>query len=159
MTSVNALTTGTTGANYQATGTTGSTGTTGDSTSNTTSTPANDQMGKDTFLKLLVAQLQYQDPSNPADATQFIAQTAQFTVVEKLSDLATQNSTLIAVGQAQSAAALVGRKVTWTDAANASHTGVVTTANLTTPPTLTIGNQTVDLSAITSVAATTSGTA
>ena len=31
---------------------------------------------KDTFLKLLVAQLKYQDPSNPADSTQFLAQTA-----------------------------------------------------------------------------------
>ena len=39
---------------------------------------------QDTFLKLLVAQLKYQDPSNPADSTQFLAQTAQFTQVEKL---------------------------------------------------------------------------
>ena len=35
--------------------------------------------GQDAFLKLLVAQLKYQDPSKPADSTQFMAQTAQFT--------------------------------------------------------------------------------
>ena len=44
---------------------------------------------KDTFLKLLVAQLKYQDPTNPTDATQFMSQTAQFTMVEKLDALST----------------------------------------------------------------------
>ena len=45
------------------------------------------EVDKDMFLKLLVAQLKYQDPTKPADTTQFLAQTAQFTVVEKLSEL------------------------------------------------------------------------
>ena len=35
-----------------------------------------DQMGKDTFLRLLVAQMRYQDPSNPVDSSQMMAQTA-----------------------------------------------------------------------------------
>ena len=46
-----------------------------------------DQFGKDTFLKLLVAQLKYQNPMSPADGTQFLAQTAQFTMVEKLNEI------------------------------------------------------------------------
>ncbi|MCQ4159955.1 flagellar hook assembly protein FlgD [Roseomonas sp. GC11] len=37
----------------------------------------------DRFLKLLTAQLQYQDPMNPTDATQFVAQLAQFSQVEQ----------------------------------------------------------------------------
>jgi flagellar basal-body rod modification protein FlgD len=45
-------------------------------------------MGKDQFLTLLVAQLKYQDPLNPADDTQFVAQLAQFSQLEL-----TQNST------------------------------------------------------------------
>jgi flagellar basal-body rod modification protein FlgD len=36
-----------------------------------------------TFLKLLVAQLQNQDPTNPADPTQFVAQLAQFSQLEQ----------------------------------------------------------------------------
>jgi flagellar basal-body rod modification protein FlgD len=125
---------------------------------------AKDQWGKDTFLKLLCAQLQYQDPSNPADGTQFLAQTAQFTVVEKLGELNSLNEKLLATiqsqlsaSQAQEAAALVGRTVTWTDADDVSHSGVVSAANLGTPPTLTVGTETVELSAITAVTTTPTG--
>ena len=45
----------------------------------TTSTAAN----KDTFLKLLVAQLKNQSPLNPTDGTQFVAQLAQFSQLEQ----------------------------------------------------------------------------
>ena len=58
-----------------------------------------DQMGKDTFLKLLVAQLRYQDPSNPASSSEFMAQTATFTQVEKLEEIAAQNDQLLTLQQ------------------------------------------------------------
>jgi flagellar basal-body rod modification protein FlgD len=37
---------------------------------------------KDTFLKLLVAQLKHQNPLEPADGLQFVTQLAQFTAIE-----------------------------------------------------------------------------
>ena len=40
--------------------------------------------GKDTFLKLLVEQLKNQDPMNPQDGGQFVAQLAQFNSLERL---------------------------------------------------------------------------
>jgi flagellar basal-body rod modification protein FlgD len=91
-----------------------------------------DQMGKDTFLKLLVAQMKYQDPSNPASSTEFMAQTAAFTQVEKLQEIADQNTSLLALQRSSSAGALVGRTVSYTDADGATKTGVVSSVRLAT---------------------------
>ena len=104
---------------------------------------------QDTFLKLLVAQLKYQDPSNPADSTQFLAQTAQFTQVEKLGQIADMMQAQQLIG----ASALVGRTVTYQDANGATQTGVVTTVKLNgdSEPTLAVGNTDVQLSKVTEV--------
>ena len=70
-----------------------------------------EQMGKDTFLKLLVAQLKYQNPLEPADSAEFMAQTAQFTVVEKLDALTKTNAELLSTNRALSASSLIGQAV------------------------------------------------
>lgn len=95
----------------------------------TTTTP-NDQMGADTFLKLLVAQLKYQDPTSPADSTQFLAQTAQFTMVEKLTELTEHSTEELTINRNLGAASLVGRAVQWTDDTGATKTGLVSAARL-----------------------------
>lgn len=56
------------------------------SNTNTNETSKN-ILGKDDFLKLLVAQLNYQDPLNPMKGTEFSAQLAQFSSVEQLSNI------------------------------------------------------------------------
>ena len=117
------------------------------------------QLDSDTFLKLLVAQLKYQDPSSPSDATQFLSETAQFSVVQKLDALSALDQKVLDASRAQTAAALIGQKVTWTDVAGASHTGTVTGTSLGQQvPNLTVDGQVVSLDDVTAVGAVTPAT-
>jgi flagellar basal-body rod modification protein FlgD len=120
----------------------------------TTSVDRPDQMDKDTFLKLLVAQMRYQDPSNPTDPTQFMSQTAAFSQVEKLDQLVSQNASLVALQKTMNAGVIVGHNVTYTDDSGASQTGAVTSVVLgddTKEATATIGGKSVPLGRITQV--------
>jgi flagellar basal-body rod modification protein FlgD len=49
-----------------------------------TTAPAGAAPTQETFLKLLVAQMKNQDPTNPTDSTQFISQLAQFSELEQV---------------------------------------------------------------------------
>ena len=126
------------------------------STPATTTVDRPDQMGKDTFLKLLVAQLRYQDPSNPADSSQMMSQTAVFTQVEKLEAIATQNAAMLALQRSSSAGALVGRVVAYTDGSGETKTGAVNSVRLatdTSEATAYIGGVAVPVARITEISA------
>ena len=110
---------------------------------------------KDMFLKLLVAQMKYQDPANPASSSEFMAQTATFTQVEKLEEIAAQNASLLALQRSTSAGALVGRTVTYTSATGASVSGVATSVRLgsdTSEAVAMVGGVAVEMGRITEVA-------
>jgi flagellar basal-body rod modification protein FlgD len=52
-------------------------------------------LGKDEFLKILMTQLQNQDPTNPMDDTQFISQMAQFSSLEQTMNMADSINSLV----------------------------------------------------------------
>ncbi len=82
-------------------------------------------LGQDAFLKLLMAQMQHQDPSAPTDSAQMMTQLAQFSSVESLTGL---NRKLAGIGTGQdfsTAVGLIGRTVEYTDADGRARTGVV----------------------------------
>src|SRR5512141_1710679 len=75
---------------------------------------AKNTLGKDDFLKLLTTQMQHQDPLNPMDNTQFVAQLAQYSSVEELQNVGSRLDTLLvaeATTNQLGAASLVGRQV------------------------------------------------
>ncbi|MFJ7824950.1 flagellar hook assembly protein FlgD [Psychrobacillus sp. NPDC096623] len=81
-----------------------------------TTTTGNSTLGKDAFLKILMTQLQNQDPTKPMDDSQFIAQMAQFSSLEQMTNLTEAFKEFAAV-QEQSQmiefSSFVGKNVKW----------------------------------------------
>ena len=73
-------------------------------TSTSTSTIGTNNLGKDAFLQLLVCQMQNQDPMNPQNDTEFVAQLATFSQLEQMQNL---NATY----EKSQAFALIGKDV------------------------------------------------
>jgi flagellar basal-body rod modification protein FlgD len=72
---------------------------------------AGGEMGKDEFLKILITQLSHQDPTQPMQDKEFIAQMAQFSSLEQMTNVSSEIqkvASLLARGQAVS---LLGRMV------------------------------------------------
>src|SRR5512133_1789958 len=71
----------------------------------------NTTMGKDEFLKILITQLQNQDPTSPMQDKEFIAQMAQFSSLEQLTNMASSFGKLSATMTGGEAFSALGREV------------------------------------------------
>jgi len=113
-----------------------------------TSTPSK-KLDKDTFLKLLVAQLSNQDPSSPMDTSDMMAQTTQLSMMESLSEIQASAREQFALQMRMASADLVGKQVTWTDADGATQTGVVDSVDYSaTVPVLRVGETKLPLDSV-----------
>ncbi len=68
-------------------------------------------MGKDDFLNLLITQLKHQDPTDPMKDKEFIAQMAQFSSLEQMTNMASKFSDLAGVLDRGNALNLLGKHV------------------------------------------------
>ncbi|KFE57826.1 flagellar hook assembly protein FlgD [Pseudomonas syringae] len=94
-----------------------------------TATKSNDALGKDAFLQLLVTQMKNQNPLDPQDNSEFVAQLAQFSSLESMQNLTSTVDTIAASyqsSQALQASSLVGRSVI----VNAGSTSIDTTKGM-----------------------------
>ncbi len=99
---------------------------------------ANDELGKDAFLQLLVAQMKYQDPLDPQDNSQYIAELANFSALEQMTNVNTNLESLattinnidtsVLVGQLSS---MIGKEITWTSTTTSTGTDGKTTSTST----------------------------
>jgi flagellar basal-body rod modification protein FlgD len=110
-------------------------------------------LGKQDFLKLLMAQLRNQDPMKPMDDTQMIAQMAQFSALEATQQLNQTMQTNANVQTVSQAGALIGRYIQAEQADGTSTIGAVTGVNFTSTdgvvsPTIIVNGKDVDYSSI-----------
>ena len=106
---------------------------------------------KDMFLQLMMKELEYQDPLEPMDNTEFIAQQAQFTQVETLENISSSLETNNSIMQTLS---LVGKQVTLVDPDNSSNkiTGLVDSADFSsTTASISVNGKSYPISNIVSV--------
>lgn len=69
------------------------------------------ELGKDDFLQLLITQLQHQDPTKPMDDKQFIAQMAQFSSLEQMTNLGQEFAKISGMVSRGNALNLLGKQV------------------------------------------------
>lgn len=125
------------------------------STSGNATTAPKNQLDGEGFMKLLLAQLKYQDPNSPMDTTAMMQQTSTLSMVEQMTAMADDSAQTFALQQRMAATQLVGQQVTWADPTTGNATsGVVSSVAFTSSGAfLKVGTTNVPLAAVSSVTA------
>ena len=110
-------------------------------------------MDSEVFMQLLVTQLRNQDPSSPMDTNQMISQQTQLAMMEQVTNQTTTANENFSLQMRIAAANLVGKQVSYTDAASgASVTGTATAVSYANSvPTVTVNGKEVDLDVISGI--------
>lgn len=83
-------------------------------------------LDREAFLKLLVAQLKYQDPSKPMDSSAMISQSAQLSVVDKLEAISNTLTESSSANRLTLGGSVIGKQVTYLDKDGATVSALVT---------------------------------
>ena len=107
-------------------------------------------LGKDDFLKLLIVQMQNQDPTDPMDNTEFIAQMAEFSTLEQMTNMNSNFEKMNSVLTSNSVIGTLGKKVE-IDLGDTTTQGVVQAVTYGNNPQVRVGNMYYDLNKISAV--------
>ena len=91
----------------------------------TRSVPANAGIAQEDFLRILLAQLRFQDPLKPVDNQEFVAQLAQFSALEINRQQSEKIDTLLSMQATAQAVGLIGRSVEMRTATGTNTVGSV----------------------------------
>lgn len=110
-------------------------------------------LDRNAFLRLLVTELRHQDPTQPMQDREFIAQMAQFSSLEQITSMTTSMQSLQASFRANEAYALLGRRIEYVNPATGEPaSGVVTRVSRQDGELrLMVNNREIDMSAVHSV--------
>ncbi len=111
---------------------------------------ATQELGKDDFLKLLIAQLSNQDPTSPMENTEFIAQMAQFSSLEQMTNMSTEFSKLATMMNSSEAVSTIG-KVVEIDNGDSVVTGIVESVTRSEDPKVYVNGMQYSLSQISKI--------
>lgn len=100
---------------------------TGSAAATTTTTKSATTVDYESFLRLLVTQMKNQDPTEPMDSTDYVAQLATFSQVEQTVQTNSKLDSLLQMSLLGQASSVIGRTVTGTDGT----TGVVAETRIT----------------------------
>ncbi len=104
------------------------------------------ELGQDDFLKLVIAQLQNQNPLEPQKDTEFIAQMAQFDTLNQIRELNQAMTVMRGLAELSQASALVGKQVQAVTSAGQTVTGTVGSVSMVNGvPMLDVNGQSIDL--------------
>jgi flagellar basal-body rod modification protein FlgD len=108
------------------------TGTSNDNSSTNSSNKATSSNTVDynTFLQLLIAEMQNQDPTNPMDTSQYMSQFAQLSSVEQAVQTNSKLDSLLSSQALSQADGLIGRNVSFTDSTGASMSGKIVSVSI-----------------------------
>jgi flagellar basal-body rod modification protein FlgD len=100
------------------------------STTGTGQVPNNLNLTASDFVKMMITQLQNQDPLNPTDSGQMMQQMSEIGQMQSTTQLQTTLSTLGSQTQIGAASSLLGKKVTGIDATNNTVSGLVSSVQV-----------------------------
>ena len=120
------------------------------------SATASSSVGQNQFLQLMVKQLQSQDPLNPTDSGQMLAQLAQFSTLSGMEQLNTSFSDMLSLQEITQGSSLIGKQVSYKNSSGTTVSGSVSSVGLTDGKiALQVNGDSVNLSQIVGVAAAT----
>ena len=106
----------------------------------------------DTFLKLLVAQLKYQDPMNPTDGSAFLSQTAQMSEAANMTSLMQDEQSVLSEVGTLTSTSMIGAQVKGTQPDGSTVSGIVRSVSVdASGPVLHLDGANLPLSAVTEV--------
>ncbi len=111
---------------------------------------AQQSLGKDDFLKLLITQLSNQDPTSPMDNTAFIAQMAEFSSLEQMTNMNSNFEKMNSMLSSSQAVNTIGKTVD-IDLGDTNITGRVDAITYGENPQVKVGNMYYDMKQIRAV--------
>jgi flagellar basal-body rod modification protein FlgD len=88
-------------------------------------------LGQNDFLKLLVAQLKYQDPMKPTDSSQFMGEMAQFSTVQGVTSMGSTLDSMSHANEVSQGIAMIGKDITYEGLDGTIATGTVSSVAAT----------------------------